>query len=310
MDIFSSSMSPGFTLLIVIFTLALTLGILVASIRGILQKHQVMNRRLAGLPGQTPIAKRRSRKNLIAMFGQHLSLPDAEEISRMRFRLAQAGFFSVRAVPTFYAIRVIALILPQFALLVAWGFFIQGMEAKQVVLLGCVLIFAGLFGPSFYIKSRINKRRLNAKEGFPDMVDLLVSCVEAGLGLDAALINVSKEVGDRYPVLKVNLDLLNLELMAGRSRHEALKNFADRLGLEETKSLAVMIRQAEEMGSSLGSALRTFSEEMRSKRMLMAEEKALALSAKLTVPLVMFIFPTIMGMLLLPAGVRLAGALG
>ena len=227
----------------------------------------------------------------------------------MRFRLAQAGYFSIKSVPTFYAIRVLSLILPQFILLIAWGFFIREMEAKQIVLIGCLFIFTGLFGPSFFIRSRINKRRLNAKEGFPDMVDLLVSCVEAGLGLDAALINVSKEVGDRHPVLKVNLDLLNLELMAGRSRHEALKNFADRLGLEETKSLAVMIRQAEEMGSSLGTALRTFSEEMRSKRMLLAEEKALALSAKLTVPLVLFIFPTIMGMLLLPAGVRLAGAL-
>jgi tight adherence protein C len=309
MDILSSSMAPGFTLLIVIFSLALTFGILTVTIRRILHKHKTMTRRLAGLPGTRPEIKRRTRKNLIAVFGQHLSLPDAEEISRMRFRLAQAGYFSIKSVPTFYAIRVFSLILPQFALLVAWGFFIREMEAKHVILIGCLLIFAGLFGPSSFIKSRINKRRLNAKEGFPDMVDLLVSCVEAGLGLDAALINVSKEVGDRYPVLKVNLDLLNLELMAGRSRHEALKNFADRLGLEETKSLAVMIRQAEEMGSSLGSALRTFSEEMRSKRMLMAEEKALALSAKLTVPLVLFIFPTIMGMLLLPAGVRLAGAL-
>lgn len=302
------SMSPGFLLLSVIFVLALTLGVLMISIRGTLQKHQVMTRRLAGLPGNRPAIKKKTRKNLIAVFGQHLSLPDAEEISRMRFRLSQAGYYSLKSVPTFYAIRVFSLILPQFCLLLAWGFVIRDTDPQYIILAGTFLIAGGMFGPNMFIASRIKKRRLNAKEGFPDMVDLLVSCVEAGLGLDAALINVSKEIGDRYPVLRINLDLLNLELMAGRSRHEALKNFADRLGLEETRALAVMIRQAEEMGSSLGEALRTFSDEMRSKRMLLAEEKALALSAKLTVPLIVFIFPTIMGMLLLPAGIRLAGA--
>ena len=303
-----STVSPGFLLLMVIFFLAMTLGILMVSIRGILRKHQVMNRRLAGLPGQPKEIKRRSRKNLIAVFGQHLSLPDAEEISKMRFLLAQAGFYTAQSVPIFYAARVLSLMLPQFALIGFWWFYAKSLEPMQIVLIGSIFILIGMFGPNMYIQSRVKKRRLNAKEGFPDMVDLLVACVEAGLGLDAALMNVSREIGDRYPVLKVNLDLLNLELMAGRSRHEALRNFADRLGLEETRSLAVMIKQAEEMGSPVGKALRTFSDEMRTKRMLMAEERALALSAKLTVPLIVFIFPTIMGMLLLPVGVKLSGA--
>ncbi|RZV43470.1 MAG: type II secretion system F family protein [Acidimicrobiales bacterium] len=303
-----SSLSPGFTLLMVIFCLAMTFGILMVSIRGILSKHQVMNRRLAGLPGKPLEIKRKSRKNLIALFGQHLSLPDAKEITRMRFVLSQAGFYTAQSVPIFYAVRVLSLILPQFILIATWWFYAKRLEPQNIVLIGSVLILAGMFGPSLFVQSRVKKRRQNAREGFPDMVDLLVSCVEAGLGLDAALMNVSKEIGDRYPVLKVNLDLLNLELMAGRSRHEALKNFADRLGLEETKALAVMLKQAEEMGSPIGKALRIFSDEMRTKRMLLAEERALALSAKLTVPLVVFIFPTIMGMLMLPAAVKLGEA--
>ena len=303
-----SSVSPGFMLLMVIFFLAMTLGVLMISVRGILRKHQIMTRRLAGLPGQPKEIKRQSRKNLIAVFGQHLSLPDAEEISRMRFLLSQAGFYTAQSVPIFYAIRVLALMLPQFILIGFWWFYGKSMEPQTIVLIGSIWILIGMLGPNMFVQSRVKKRRLNAKEGFPDMVDLLVACVEAGLGLDAALMNVSSEIGDRYPVLKVNLDLLNLELMAGRSRHEALRNFAERLGLEETKSLAVMIKQAEEMGSPVGKALRTFSDEMRSKRMLLAEERALALSAKLTVPLIVFIFPTIMGMLLLPAGVKLSGA--
>ena len=94
--------------------------------------------------------------------------------------------------------------------------------------------------------------------------------------------------------------------MAGRKRHDAFKNFADRLGLEEAKSLTIMLKQSEEMGSSLGFALRTFSEEMRIRRMLKAEEKAMALPAKMTVPLILFIFPTIMTMLMLPAIARLS----
>ena len=310
-----SSLSPGFVLLIVIFSLAMTFGVLMVSVRGILKKHQTMTRRLAGLPGQPGQAgkakagkKQSSRKNLIAVFGQHLSLPDATEITRMRFVLSQAGFYTAQSVPVFYAIRVLSLILPQFILIGIWWFFAKGLEPQKIVLIGSVLILAGMFVPNIVVQKIVKKRRLNAKEGFPDMVDLLVSCVEAGLGLDAALMNVSREIGDRYPVLKVNLDLLNLELMAGRSRHEALKNFADRLGLEETKALAVMLKLAEEMGSPVGKALRTFSDEMRTKRMLMAEEKALALSAKLTVPLVVFIFPTIMGMLMLPVAVKLSAA--
>lgn len=303
-----SSLSPGFVLLLVIFCLAMTFGILMVSIRSILRKHQVMSRRLAGLPGQPLEIKRKSRKNLIAVFGQHLSLPNAEEISRMRFVLSQAGFYTAQSVPIFYGVRVLSLILPQFILIGVWWFYAKGLEPQKIVLIGSLLILAGMFAPSLFVQSRVKKRRQNAREGFPDMVDLLVSCVEAGLGLDAALMNVSREIGDRYPVLKVNLDLLNLELMAGRSRHEALKNFADRLGLEETKALAVMLKQAEEMGSPIGKALRTFSEEMRTKRMLLAEERALALSAKLTVPLVVFIFPTIMGMLMLPAAVKLGEA--
>ena len=102
---------------------------------------------------------------------------------------------------------------------------------------------------------------------------------------------------------------MNLELRAGRSRHEALINFSDRINLDESRALATMLKQAEDMGSSLGQALRSFSEEMRTKRMLRAEEKAMGLSAKLTVPLMIFIFPTLMVILLLPAGLRIGAAL-
>jgi len=141
------------------------------------------------------------------------------------------------------------------------------------------------------------------------MTDLLVACLEAGLGLNAALLRVSEELETRYPALKTNIDLLNMELRAGRERHKAMYNFADRADFQEAKAMVTMLRQSEEMGSSLGIALRAFFEEMRHKRMMSAEEKAMALPAKLTVPLILFIFPAILVLLLLPASIRIMAGL-
>jgi len=303
-----SSISPDMIFMATVVFMAMTMGVLAIVMRATLLRNQVMTRRLAGAPEARAKTGKRPSKNMIALFGQHLTLPDEKEISRIRFQLAQAGFYSAKSIPVFYAVRVFCLLVPQFILLVSWGVWGSSIDPQKVTFGSCILIIAGLFGPGLYLRSKINKRRQSAREGFPDMIDLLISCIEAGLGLDAALMTVAKELGGRFPVLKVNLDLLNLELMAGRSRHEAFKHFGKRLGLDEAKALTVMLKQSEEMGSSLGFALRTFSEEMRTKRMLLAEEKALALSAKLTIPLIVFIFPTIMVMLLLPAAVRLQGA--
>ena len=291
-------------------------------IKNTLTKGHVINRRLAGVSGSgsgsesesgsKSITKRYASSaraatpNMIAKFGQHLTLPGPEEITRIRFQLSQAGFYTVKAIPIYYGIRVFLLLAPQAILLIYWGLFAQDMTTKVLVPISVVLIIAGLLGPGLYLYQRIKKRRLSAREGFPDMMDLLLACIEAGLGFDAALSNVAKELGKRFPVIQINLDLLNLELMAGRARFDAFKNFAERLGLEEASSLNVMLKQSEEMGSSLGKALRTFSDEMRSKRMLLAEEKAMSLPAKMTVPLILFIFPTILIMLFLPAGARLA----
>ncbi|MEM9670614.1 MAG: type II secretion system F family protein [Pseudomonadota bacterium] len=132
------------------------------------------------------------------------------------------------------------------------------------------------------------------------MMDLLVACVEAGVSIDSAVTRVAAELVGRYPNLAMHLNIIALELRAGRSRYDAWSNFSQRLGLEEADSLATMLRQAEEMGTSIGKTLRIYSREMRQKRILIAEERALALSAKLTVPLIVFVFPVMIGVLLLP----------
>ena len=228
---------------------------------------------------------------------------------RQRYDLAKAGYYDPSAVKTFLACRVVAIFAPQILFLALWGPLSAKFGVSTCLFITLILAIIGLLGPNQFLKRKANKRTETCRRGFPDLMDLMTACIEAGLSMDATLIRVSHELGGRYPALKQNLDIMNLELRAGRERNEAMINFANRINLEEAKALAVMLKQAEEMGSSVGQALRTFSDDMRHKRMMKAEEKAMALPAKLTVPLIVFIFPTIMVMLMMPAGIRLMDGL-
>ncbi len=242
-------------------------------------------------------------------FANHLTLPGEEEISKIRAQLARAGYYGSSSVKTYYAIRLLAIVVPQMIFMIGMAYYAQALEPMQAGMISIGLIAFGAFAPVLFVRWRESARTQKNRNGFPDMMDLLVACIEAGLGMNASLIRVADEIGHRYPALKINLDLLNMELRAGRERNVGMMNFANRVNLEEAKALAVMIRQSEEMGSSLGGSLRTFSDEMRNKRQMRAEEKAMALPAKMTVPLIIFIFPAIMAILLTPAGLRLAEGL-
>ena len=172
------------------------------------------------------------------------------------------------------------------------------------------LAAAAVLGPDQVLNMRRRARELEYTEGFPDLLDLLVASVEAGLSLEAAVSRVTDELVRRYPNLAIHLRFLTLELRAGKSRKDVWQSFASRLGIDDARALATMLRQAEDMGTSVGETLTVFSADMRSKRMLRAEEKALALPAKLTVPLILFIFPCLLGVLLLPAIFRLMTTFG
>ncbi len=242
-------------------------------------------------------------------FANHLTLPGEEEISKIRAQLARAGFYGSSSVKTYYAIRLLAIVGPQMIFMLGMAYFAPAFEPMQAGMISIVLIALGALAPILFVRWKESRRTQQNRNGFPDMMDLLVACIEAGLGMNAALIRVADEIGHRYPALKINLDLLNMELRAGRERNVGMMNFANRVNMEEARALAVMIRQSEEMGSSLGGSLRTFSDEMRNKRQMRAEEKAMALPAKMTVPLIFFIFPAIMAILLTPAILRLSEGL-
>jgi tight adherence protein C len=241
----------------------------------------------------------------VRRLGQQSAVRDPAKLSLLRSRLMQAGFHSREAPAIYLGVRAGALAVATVAVILILPMIAGGKAGMGGPMLAFAFAGAALFGPDQVLKSRRSTREREYVDGFPDLLDLLVASVEAGLSLDAAVSRVTEELVRRYPTLTFHLRALTLELRAGRARKDAWATFADRLGIDDARSLATMLRQSEEMGTSLGETLSVFSQDMRAKRMLKAEEKALALSAKLTVPLIIFIFPCLLGALMLPAAARL-----
>ncbi|MBI1407800.1 MAG: type II secretion system F family protein [Caulobacter sp.] len=242
----------------------------------------------------------------VKRLGEKMAIQDPAQISTIRARLIQSGWYNREAVAIYLGARGGALILATGATLLTVPWALSGIGGPAAIAVAGVFAVAAILGPDQVVKSRRRKMELEYLEGFPDMLDLLVASVEAGLSLDAGVSRVSEEMGRRYPNLGAHLRFLTLELRAGKARKEAWTAFADRLGIDEARALATMLRQAEEMGTSLGETLAVFADDMRAKRMLRAEEKAMALPAKLMVPLILFIFPCLLGVLILPAAYKIS----
>lgn len=246
--------------------------------------------------------------NMVLQVANKAAPTDEKEVSAARARLQLAGLTHPSAVGQYYLARLVCVIVPQLILLLSLPYI--GDQSPMVLLFVSVgLLVIGLVAPSFYVDSLISKRQALCSLGFPDMMDLMVACVEAGLSLDAAVQRVGEELELRHPIIAGHMKTLSLELRAGKSRKQAWRSFADRMNLDEAGSLATMLRQAEEMGTSLGATLRIFSADMRQRRILIAEEKAMALPAKLTLPLILFVFPVLLGVLILPAIAKMQGVL-
>jgi tight adherence protein C len=233
---------------------------------------------------------------------------DPSQLSALRNKLIQAGFPAKEAVAYYLGARSICLILATAAtvMLLPFAFSKSGFGA---ICMAAFFAIIALLGPDQVLKMRRKAREREYRDGFPDLLDLLVASVQAGLSLDAAVNRIAEELAGRYPNLSDQLQLMTLELRAGRARKEAWGRFADRIGIDEAHSFATMLRQAEDMGTSLSDTLTAFSDDMRSKRILRAEELATALPAKMMLPLILFIFPCLLGVLILPAAVHIAQAI-
>jgi tight adherence protein C len=230
-----------------------------------------------------------------------------KETRVLRAQMMQAGFFDPRAVPIYFAARlVLAAVLGLGALLLLPMVFDQ-MTSSSVWLFSAFFGMGGYLLPSFYLKRRIGLRVTQHRLGFPDFMDLMVVCAEAGLSMEASIDRIARELVEGYPSLAENLYMASLEIRAGKSFPEALERMGERLGIQEASMLATLLQQSAELGTSLAQSLRVYSDEMRNKRMARAEEKAYALPAKLVIPLTLFVFPVLIITLMLPVGVRVAG---
>ncbi|MFZ5671134.1 MAG: type II secretion system F family protein [Pseudomonadota bacterium] len=281
-----------------------------------LREVRIGARRRARLSGHAPMAQGGGAAQALSgvvsgvkRLGDRMAIQDPAQLSTIRARLVQAGWFSREAVAVYLGAKAAALIVATAATVMTLPWAMSGGGGMGALLAAAAFALMAIMGPDQVIKARRRKLELEYTEGFPDMLDLLVASVEAGLSLDAAVTRVAEELARRYGHLAEHLRFLTLELRAGRTRKEAWNAFAERLGIDDARSLATMLRQSEEMGTSLGETLSVFSDDMRTKRMLRAEEKAMALPAKLMVPLILFIFPCLMGVLILPAAYRISQTL-
>jgi tight adherence protein C len=168
----------------------------------------------------------------------------------------------------------------------------------------------GYYIPNAFLAMRIRKRQREIFENFPDAADLLLVCVEAGLGLDGAMTRVADEMRRKSRALAEELHLTNLELRAGSSRETALRNMALRTGIDETATFATMLSQADRFGTSVGDSLRVFSDELRHKRQIRAEERAAKIPTKLLLPLILFIFPSVIMVVMGPAVIQMVRTIG
>ena len=231
-----------------------------------------------------------------------------KDTTAVRQFLIQAGFSDPRAVSIYWASRVsLAAGLPILAL---FGLPLFGAGSNQVFL--AVLYFGALgwIGPAFYVRRRLKARQKEVQRALPDMLDMLVVCVEAGLGLNQALVRVADEIEHVSTVMAEQLAMVNLEMRAGTPREEALKNLAERTGVADIRSLVSMMIQTDRFGTSVADALRVHSETMRTKRRQRAEEAAAKAPVKMLFPMVGCIFPTIFIVILGPAIVTVMGGVG
>jgi tight adherence protein C len=224
---------------------------------------------------------------------------------KLRRDLVCAGYFSDQAVRIYILARLgIVLVLPTVVFILIQIFFSQ---VNFYLSLGVVAItvMIAVLGPDAFISRRQVLRQQEYRLVFPDFIDMLVVCVDAGLSLDAAFTRIRPEISKESRAMGINLTLLAAETRAGRSTADALGTFADRLNIDEARAFVILLRQSLELGTDVGAALRVFSDEMRGKRLLRAEETANKLPVKMVLPLGVFIFPVILMEVLLPVIIRL-----
>ncbi len=303
------SLASGLVAMLVIFVIYQT-----ALVRDPMKSRvkSLQDRREALKAGLITTAKRRSPVKKtdgvtsLRTLADKLKLLQNEQSKKVSTLLTQAGFRSGDAMVIYQVARlVMPLVMGLIAVVAFYGFGMMPGHEKMHPLYAVAMVFLGLKLPDLYVSNAKAKRTDAIRKGLPDALDLLVVCAEAGLTLDSALNRVAKELGRAYPELAEDFSLTAIELGFLPERRQALLNLSERVDLPALRSVITTLVQSEKYGTPLATSLRVLSAEFRNERLMKAEEKAARLPATLTVPLILFILPTLFVVLLGPAACKM-----
>jgi len=258
----------------------------------------------SGLDTTTGILRELAVK-LTLQLGNLINPKTEEEVSQFQKPLARLGYRGTSATLIFFGIKVLGAIL--FPTLFLFGKYLAGaaMPPMFVTILPLAFALIGFYLPNFWLQIKIAARKEKIMEGFPDALDLMVICVEAGMGLDQAINRVGEEMKLSCTPISEEFKMLNMEMRMGKSRRDALKNMAKRTELDDVNSLVTLLIQTDQFGTSIAQALRVHSDYMRVQRRQRAEEKAAKLPVKILIPLIFFIFPALFVVIIGPAMIQI-----
>jgi tight adherence protein C len=311
-DAFRELFTDTSMLPLVLLFLAVFIGVL--AVPRLVTSRSPVERRLAptgqitqveGAPSLRPGESTSMWSQMLAGLEKRAIPTNETERTTARVRLLQAGFGGPNAVRNYFALRLLLSVILPVAFLFLAPMFTRNLPVEKVMVITVCLLVAGLYLPAAFVSNRVRNRQSAVQEGFPDALDMLMVCVEAGLGLDAAFTRVGAQMATAHPVLAEEFGLVSLELRAGKSREAAMRNFAERIGTTEITSFVVLLIQSDQLGTSVAQTLRVQAEEMRIKRMLRAEEKAHMLPVKLSIPLVLCLLPAMIAVAVLPGIIRI-----
>lgn len=253
--------------------------------------------------------------DIIGSLGNRVKPKEEGELSHMQKMFLRAGYRGRKVVIIFFGAKVFVAVLLAGAFFSVYIFMsitmgslnisIIGYHFRYLIIITILLALAGFYAPDIWLRGHIAKRKEKICDGFPEALDLLVVCVEGGMGLDSAIMRVSEEMRLINKEISDEFQTLTLELRAGKSRMDALRNLALRTDLDEVKNLVTLLIQAEKFGTSVAQTLRVHSDFMRTKRYQRAEEKAAQIAVKLLFPLIFCIFPSLFITILGPAVIQL-----
>lgn len=267
---------------------------------GVAERLEQLKRPTARVPEAKFAAKHKQRaRDLLARIGSLLPAAPGARATRAQIMMLRAGYRSSEATLAIQGMRVITPIVLVVVVLVARLYRTNGFFVFLfVIVLGYML-------PEMWLLWKIKKRQRCLRLALPDGLDLLVICVEVGLGLDQSLLRVAQELRIVHPELSEELQMVNLEMRVGKTRLDALRELARRTGLDELKSLVAMLIQTERFGTGIAQSLRVFSDELRTRRRQQAEEMSAKTTVKMVPPLVFFVFPALLVVILAPAIIAL-----